>query len=129
MPANDQYASSGISLTIIPAWTEESARHPAMESADTVVLLKTYRHREKIIKLLEERGMTSNVLYASRVGLKGEFITDNLREADASPKEYLSMIVVKRNNCELSAPSGRTPSPIRGEDQGEGQIQSPKRSG
>lgn len=90
---------NGEVLTIIPAWTEESARHPAMESADTIVLLKMYRHREKILKSLEEQGITSNILYASRVGLEGEIITDNFREIADCPEEYLSMMVVKRNNC------------------------------
>jgi len=84
-------------LTVIPAWTAANAEHPAWQQADTMVFLKTYRHRQQILETLRTQAPDAHITYAARLGLDDELITQNLDELAAAPDEYLSLLIVKRN--------------------------------
>lgn len=87
-------------LAVIPAWTRETNGHPALDSADTLVLLKTYHHKDKIIEMLKKRGIEGEIVYAARVGLEGEIVTADESRIAEHPDEYLSMLVVKRKKSD-----------------------------
>ena len=83
-------------FALIPAWTEESMNDPALDTADTIVMLKAYRKRKQILETLHQHGMKGRTLYAARIGLADELVTDNLEEIEKQPEEYLSMLIAKR---------------------------------
>lgn len=82
-------------LVVIPAWTEDGAAHPALGVADTAVLMKTYRHRNRILEQVKAQGMATG-LYAVKVGHADEAIIDDLDAVRDRPEEYLSLMIVKK---------------------------------
>ncbi len=83
-------------LTVVPMAEDAVAEQDLpLEASDTLVMLKTYKSREKVLELLEQYNMTEGV-YAARVGLEGELMTTDLHEVPDHPEDYLSMLIVKR---------------------------------
>lgn len=83
-------------LAIVPAWTGKDAAHPVLDSADTIVLLKTYKHKDKILRTISERNLNKEIIYAERVCLDGEFLTDDISQVKERNSEYLSLMIVKK---------------------------------
>ncbi len=84
-------------LAVIPAWTAASAADPLLASADTLVLLKTYRHRDAVLAALRQQGFASEgCLYASRLGLPDERQARGYAAITSEPESYLSLIIAKR---------------------------------
>ena len=83
-------------LGLIPAWTRESTRDPQFKNADTLVLLKTYHHRQEILARLRESGFVGECIYASRVGLDDEMMVSGIDAIAQVPETYLSLIIAKR---------------------------------
>lgn len=83
-------------LALVPAWTEGHLTHPALHSADTIIMLKAFKQRDLILTALKNHGMEGRTLYAARLGLDGEVLTENMDEMKKQPTEYLSMLIAKR---------------------------------
>lgn len=83
-------------FALIPAWTAESMNDPCLKTADTIVMLKAYRKRKEILETLQKHGMAGSTLYAAKIGLEGEVVTDDMEIIDQRPEEYLSMLIAKR---------------------------------
>jgi precorrin-2/cobalt-factor-2 C20-methyltransferase len=83
-------------FALIPAWTDASMKDPCLDTADTIVMLKAYRKRNQILETLKEHGMEGRPLYAAKIGLDDELVTDNMDEMRERPEEYLSMLIAKR---------------------------------
>jgi precorrin-2/cobalt-factor-2 C20-methyltransferase len=66
-----------------------------IDSSDTVVFLKTYRQRERLLKMLADRGLGECCTYIQKCGLDGERVLGSLDGLDQSP-EYLSLVVLKK---------------------------------
>ncbi len=86
-------------LCVIPAYDEELfENNPIVASADTLISLKTYKTKNKIIDKLYENNYSKEGIYAIKVGHKEEkFITD-FEKASKEPNEYLSLIIAKKDN-------------------------------
>jgi precorrin-2/cobalt-factor-2 C20-methyltransferase len=82
-------------LVVAPAWTPALVRHPALALADTLVLLKTYRHRRSLARALAKLGFREGV-YAARLGLEGERVETDLARLPELPQEYLSLVIARR---------------------------------
>lgn len=82
-------------LCVIPAFSEDNIDDYQIETADTIVFLKSYRTRNKIIDFLNSKNMKYSAIYAARIGLDGEIICRDIAEISALPDEYLSMLIVK----------------------------------
>ena len=83
-------------FTLIPAWTDCSLTHETLEHTDTVVMLKAYKQREEIVQTLKEHGFEGRTMYAARIGIDRELITEDMDEMRSSDQEYLSMLIAKR---------------------------------
>lgn len=83
-------------LALVPAWTEGHLTHPALHSADTIVMLKAFKQRDLILTALKNHHMEGRILYASRIGLDNEVITEDMDHMADQPREYLSMLIAKR---------------------------------
>ncbi len=82
-------------LMLLPAWKEEIVNLDLVKKADTVVCLKTYRTRNAIIDILQNSGK-NNLLYAQRVGLEDEKISNSLDEIKKTSVEYLSHLIGRK---------------------------------
>lgn len=83
-------------LRIIPtAVPPESEKLAAMlQEHGTSVLLKCYRTREELVRLLSQGGY--RVTYGANLGLDDEFVSGDPEEIAARPEEYLSMLLCRR---------------------------------
>lgn len=82
-------------LTVIPAWDSTGADHPALATADTVVLLKTYRERRRIAAALARHHLVPTG-YAARLGLADELVQADPADLEKLPTEYLSLLIAQR---------------------------------
>ena len=83
-------------LRIIPtAVPPEPEKLAAMlQEHGTSVLLKCYRTREELVRLLSQGGY--RVTYGANLGLDDEFVSGDPEEIAACPEEYLSMLLCRR---------------------------------
>lgn len=83
-------------LRIIPtAVPPEPEKLAAMlQEHGTSVLLKCYRTREELVRLLSQGGY--RVTYGANLGLDNEFVSGDPEEIAARPEEYLSMLLCRR---------------------------------
>jgi len=72
----------------------------AFESgADSMALLKAFKTKGAIAAKIRQ-GEGWKALYASRLTMKDEILTDDLAKAEASPETYLSLFIVKKGRGE-----------------------------
>lgn len=84
-------------LCVVPSHDEEDALSPLRdECAGTVVFLKTYNSRNRIIEQAREQFPDAELLYGANLGLANEFISTDLEAITGRGKDYLSMLVVKK---------------------------------
>lgn len=83
------------SLRIIPSYQaySDDELEEILNSGDTLVFLKTYHSRNKILEQLKKRNV--RILYGANIGLDEEFVSDSPEEILKRQDEYLSMIIVK----------------------------------
>ena len=67
-----------------------------IDTADNIVMLKTYRHFDDIYEALEELHLLDRATCISLCGLKGETVVEDLRELKGRRLPYLSMIIIKK---------------------------------
>jgi precorrin-2/cobalt-factor-2 C20-methyltransferase len=63
---------------------------------DCVVMLKVYRHFDKILDTLEELGIQDRAVLVSRCGMEDQVICKNPQELRGKKVPYLSLMIVKR---------------------------------
>ena len=82
-------------LAIVPAWDGGETGAEALAAADTVVCLKTYRHRQKQIAALADHGLHL-VAYGERLGLPDQCVLTDAAAVAAREPTYLSLAIAKR---------------------------------
>lgn len=83
-------------LCIVPSYSEVSEKD-ALRHADTVVFLKTYKSRDTIVNNLKEDIPEASLLYGANIGMDEQFISTDCDEIIARDQEYMSMLIVKKN--------------------------------
>lgn len=68
----------------------------AVSACDNIVMLKTYRHFDKIYTTLEELGLLEHATCVSMCGLPGEAVTRDLKNLKDRQMPYLSLIIIKK---------------------------------
>jgi precorrin-2 methylase len=66
-----------------------------IDCSDTVIFLKTYRNRQRLLEIIEAKGLAGNCTYVQKCGLDGEGIVQDVDKLSGNP-EYLSLIVLKK---------------------------------
>lgn len=84
------------SLVIVPALNDKESLEKIIDQFDNVVLLKAGRQANKVIDILEERGISDKGFYASRYGFEDGFYTNNLEELRDKKFDYLSTMIIKK---------------------------------
>jgi precorrin-2/cobalt-factor-2 C20-methyltransferase len=69
----------------------------AAQTAENIVMLKTYRHFDDICRTLEELDLMDRATYVRLCGLEGELVEKDLSELKGQKMPYLSMILIKKN--------------------------------
>lgn len=87
----DQAPLQIVPATVAPG-SEELDR--LLNSGGTTVLLKCYQTRDELLRQLKERGF--HAVYGAGIGLEEEFISDDPAAVAARPREYLSMLVIRK---------------------------------
>lgn len=95
--ANLPLAEGEEKLAIVPAGQDPDTLRSILQSFENVVLLKAAGKIEVIAGVLEALHLQDRAVFASRCGLAGGFVENNLEEAKKRPKDYFSLIIVKRN--------------------------------
>jgi precorrin-2/cobalt-factor-2 C20-methyltransferase len=67
-----------------------------INKVDCVVMLKVYRHLDKILDTLEDLGIQQGVTLVSRCGMEDQVICKNPQELRGKKIPYLSLMIVKK---------------------------------
>lgn len=87
-------------LSIVPATLPDAKLRPALEAADSLVLLKISRNFQRIRKLIEAAGLERRAVFVRRLGLQEEKIITDLNEVAPDDLDYLSIILVRRERAD-----------------------------
>ncbi len=97
-------AAAGIPLArtservlILPATYRPEEIKEALESFETVVLMKVSRVYDRVFAVLEELGILDQALLVTRCGTEEERIYRDLREVDGETLDYLSTLIVTKS--------------------------------
>jgi precorrin-2/cobalt-factor-2 C20-methyltransferase len=89
-------AESAQNLLILPGIRDARDLRKSLDGADNAVILKAYTNFAAIREELRTFTAPTHCVFASRVGMKEEFITRSLDEAPDNPT-YLSLLLLSRN--------------------------------
>lgn len=84
------------SMAVVSGAQGVSHLEKTLESCDTVVLLKVYRHMPGIIEMLEKKSLNSSICYVSKCGFEDQEIVQTLHELKNRAPNYLSLMIVKK---------------------------------
>src|SRR3989338_58132 len=94
--ANLSLAQRDERIAIVPVPDDVEELRPVLKGFDTVILMKVAKRLDKVINLLEEMDLAQHALFASHVGLKDSYLTQNLSELKGSGRGYMSIIIVRK---------------------------------
>lgn len=84
-------------VIIVPAAYELDAVKEALETADTVVLMKVNRAIDGIVGLIEDAGLLNRAFFVERAGWPDEQVTTDMASLKGTKPDYFSMIIVRKN--------------------------------
>ena len=94
--ANLSLAQRDERIAIVPVPDDVEELRPVLKGFDTVILMKVAKRLDKVINLLEEMDLSHHALFASHVGLKDSYLTQNLSELKGSGRGNMSIIIVRK---------------------------------
>ncbi len=82
-------------LSVVSSYDDPQRIAAIIDASDTVVFLKTYTCRQRVLDIIADKGFEHNCVYIRRCGLEDEQI---LHDMSSIPEEcdYLSMIILKK---------------------------------
>ncbi|MBC16423.1 MAG: precorrin-2 C(20)-methyltransferase [Desulfovibrio sp.] len=90
-------AESKESLLITSGVTDDESLERQLDVADNAVILKAYKNFEAIRGTLEKMRLNDKTVLVSRLGMDGESILMDIKDAPKTP-HYFSLALVKKNN-------------------------------
>lgn len=82
-------------MAVLPVTETLDGIEDALETFDTVALMKVGAKLQKVIRLLKQKGLTQNAVLISRVGHQNEKIIHNIASIKDKELGYLSVILVR----------------------------------
>ncbi len=83
-------------LAIIPAVDDPGALHPVFEHFSNAVLMKVAGKYDQILDVLTEQELQDKAVFVSNLGRQDQYVTYDLESLRGKEKNYLSLILVKR---------------------------------
>ncbi|MBW1971658.1 MAG: precorrin-2 C(20)-methyltransferase [Deltaproteobacteria bacterium] len=81
-------------LAVLPAYKYENVIK--IGKPDSLILMKVYKDREKIINFLKKYGFNRDILYAENVGLEDEYFSTSFDNVLLRNEKYLSLLFAKK---------------------------------
>jgi precorrin-2/cobalt-factor-2 C20-methyltransferase len=94
--ANIPLAEGEESFYLVSGAQGDERLREAIATSDNVVMLKTYRHFDKIYETLEELKLLDCATCISMCGLEGETVVHDLNILKHQKMPYLSLIIIKK---------------------------------
>jgi precorrin-2/cobalt-factor-2 C20-methyltransferase len=86
------------SFTVMSGALGEGNLKKAVDTSNTVVILKVYRKYRKILDTLTKLDLADRSVLVSRCGLTGENIVKNISEHPDTNPDYLSMLLIRKKD-------------------------------
>lgn len=83
-------------LAIVPAIESLDELRSILEQFPNAVLMKVAEKYNAIVDILEEKGLKNKAVYVSRLGYDDQFVSYDLDSLRTAKRDYLSLILVKR---------------------------------
>ncbi|MDP2731176.1 MAG: precorrin-2 C(20)-methyltransferase [Dehalococcoidales bacterium] len=85
-------------IAILSGHCEDRVIRQTLENFDTVVFLKVNSVFGHLLDILEEAGLAEKCIYISRCTTEEERIVRNIRELKGEKLDYLSLLIMKKQN-------------------------------
>lgn len=96
--ANLPLAEGEEAITILSGAKGGNRIKHAVECAENVVLMKTYKRFPQILSQIKEEGLEDHVCFVSRCGLDGEIVERDFEKLTRMEQpNYLSLMIIKKN--------------------------------
>lgn len=83
-------------LAVLPARAGEAALRSALETFDTVLILKAGRRRQALVRLIRASGRAHQAVYCEELGGDGERLVHDLDQVPPGPGPYFSLFLIGR---------------------------------
>jgi len=83
-------------LCIIPATFGDDRIRQAIETFDSIALMKVHRCLPRVIRILEEYSLLENAVLVEKCALDGERIFQDIRKAAHEDLHYFSTVIVRK---------------------------------
>jgi precorrin-2/cobalt-factor-2 C20-methyltransferase len=94
-------------LAVLPATYDPDALERLLDSVDGVVLLKVSRVLDRVLAILERRGLLKHAVFVERCGTPRERIVTDVASLRGQRVDYFSLLLVRRPASQpLSPPEG-----------------------
>jgi len=84
-------------VIVVPAAYELDKVRAALESAETIVLMKVNKAIDALTELIEEAGLIEKAVFVARAGWPEEEVVTDLRLLKGTKPDYFSMIIIRKN--------------------------------
>lgn len=98
--ANTPLTEGEESLHLISGARGGAKLRQIVESAENIVMLKTYKNFEDIYATLDELDLLDRAVLVSRCGLEDETVVKDLRSLNGMEMPYLSLVVIKKKGID-----------------------------
>ena len=108
-------------VAVLPATFDPHFLEQALEAFDTVVLMKVSRVLDRVLTILERRGLLDSAVFVERCGTANERVIRDLGSLRGQRVDYFSLLLVRNHPHPHALPRRPHPDPLpEGEGQGEG---------
>jgi precorrin-2/cobalt-factor-2 C20-methyltransferase len=94
-------------FAVLPATYEPAFLERALETFDTVVLLKVSRVLDQLIAILEQRGLLDEAVFVERCGTSQERIVKDVASLRGQRVNYFSLLLVRKAGTKASSRMGQ----------------------
>lgn len=85
-------------ITVIPAAFDHFDLGQILDQAGTTVLMKVHRRMDRLVELLEEKGLVDSAVLIERCGLPGQNIYNDVRDAAGKDIHYFSTMIIRKKH-------------------------------
>lgn len=93
---NNPVAEQDENIAVIPAAYDIDHLRDVLKNFENVIMMKVNKNYDKIVELLRELKLIDKAVFISRCGHPDQFYTKNVEELVGQPKDYMSILMVKR---------------------------------
>lgn len=87
-------------MAVLPAVYDPHQVLDAFQQFDTLVLMKVNKVYDQVVEALDQAGLLDKAVYVSRCGYPDQFYTRDLASLVGKPKDYMSVVIMKKSGWE-----------------------------